>query len=174
MTENPEYTFRYMRKDHTGQLHNGIVLVERYLDAAVRQHALMMEAWQAKQPRRALVELHFFLISVDRVKDGIALAAKVLGNKMANHLSALDLTFYKQARDHFEHIDDRLYLSRKNAPKPIEENGFVRTIHFGLSSKDMTFRWSDQRIDISGQFLDVFVAWAKEACAIADQSLVEL
>lgn len=171
MDEKNKMLFAYLTADPTGQLHDGLGLVNKYLEAAQRQHALIFDAWRQKRYERALVELHFFLIAVDRVKDGIALASKTLDAEMAGHLAALDLSGYKRARDHFEHIEDRLYGSRKNALKKIQENGSERTIHYGLSAKDKTFRWSDQTIDISDAFLERFLSWATEAVAIADRSI---
>ncbi|AZO15451.1 hypothetical protein EJ069_12405 [Mesorhizobium sp. M2A.F.Ca.ET.043.05.1.1] len=171
MNDETEQLLAYLTADPTGQLHDGLGLVDRYLEAVERQHALMFDAWRQKRYKRALVELHFFLIAIDRVKDGIVLASNVLGTEMASHVGALDLSAYKRARDHFEHIEDRLYGSRKNALKKIEEAGNERTIHYGLSAEDKSFRWSDQKIDVSEEFLSSFLSWAAEAKAIANRSI---
>ncbi|WP_189402118.1 hypothetical protein, partial [Mesorhizobium sp. M2E.F.Ca.ET.154.01.1.1] len=118
-----EKLFAYLTADPTGQLHDGLGLVDKYLEAVERQHALIFDAWRQKRYKRALVELHFFLIAIDRVKDGIVLASNVLGAEMVRHVGTLDLSGYKRARDHFEHIEDRLYGSRKNALKRSKKLG---------------------------------------------------
>ncbi|PBB35351.1 hypothetical protein [Mesorhizobium sp. WSM3868] len=171
MDAETEKLFAHLTADPTGQLHDGLRLVDKYLEAVQRQHALIFEAWRQKRYERALVELHFFLIAIDRVKDGIVLASSALGTEMADHWGAWDLSGYKRARDHFEHIEDRLYGSRKNALKRNQEYGTERTIHYGLSAGDKSFRWSDQKIDISEGFLTRFLSWATEAKAIADRSI---
>lgn len=171
MNKETENLFAYLTADPTGQLYEGLGLVEKYLEAVERQHALILDAWRQKRHERALVELHFFLIAIDRVKDGFVLACHVLGADMASYMEGLDLSGYKRARDHFEHIEDKLYGSRRNALKKIEEAGNERTIHYGLSGGDKSFRWSNEKIDISEGFLNKFLAWATEGKAIAGRSI---
>ncbi|PBB79127.1 hypothetical protein CK218_20145 [Mesorhizobium sp. WSM3879] len=81
MDAETEKLFAHLTADPTGQLHDGLRLVDKYLEAVQRQHALIFEAWRQKRYERALVELHFFLIAIDRVKDGIVLASSALGTR---------------------------------------------------------------------------------------------
>lgn len=157
---------RLWQLDSTGAAAHGFGLVERYLPAISRQHRLVFEAWTIKEYSRALCELHFFLTALDRVCDGLQIAAGVLGGALATHVESRDHRDYRDARNHFEHLEDRLYGSRRNAPQPAEEVGSTRTIHYGLVASTKEFRWGNRRIDISEVFLKDFVDYADRARAI--------
>lgn len=152
--------------DRTGKLFASLELVEKYKPFIPVQHSRLMAAWREKRHSGALVELHFMLIATMRVRDGFRLAAPIVPG-LGDHLGTIDLAPYKRARDHFEHIDDRLYGSRRGALKAIDG----RTRHYGLLAASVEFGWSDEKIDISDGFLTTIITYFDEADAIIDRCL---
>lgn len=124
------------KADPTGELDHGIDLIEKYREALSRQHGLIFVAWGAKDFTQALAQLHFFLISLDRMNDGLKIVAKKLGGDVATFVATRDFEDHRDARNQFEHLDDRLYVSKRHAPEPITENGATRLVHYRLSGKD--------------------------------------
>jgi hypothetical protein len=151
-----------MEKDPSGRAPHGHELMLKYRGAIARQHGRLFEAWQAGLFTDALTELHFFLISIDRVHDGLTLAAQALGDPLAAHVATRDMSDYRDARNHFEHLDDRLFGTKRKSPRPITENGATRTVHFGLKA-GRYFEWGDKRIDLSTNFLRSYTAYLEHA-----------
>jgi len=141
-----------IRSDPSGELAHGLDLVSKYRGAIDRQHSRMMDAWMAKDHTTALVELHFLLIAMNRINDGLGIVARIKGGETSDHILSQEFGDYRDARNHFEHLNDRLYGSKKNAPQPIVENGTSHTPHFGLRLKEMQFYWGTKTIDISKEF----------------------
>ncbi len=88
---------------------------------------------------------------------------------MASYVSGLNYGSYNDARNHFEHLEDRVYGTRKNAPVAISENGASRTVHVGLNPSDQTFNFSDRKIDISQRLVDRFFADIDGFCQKANE-----
>eukprot|EP01035_Chromulina_nebulosa_P034918 gene34918-46908_t len=133
----------------------GLRIVERYQPAVGRQHGLVLDRWKAKDHNRALAELHFMLIAMDAVYRGLKLTAGIAKGEAAAQVKSVDWAVYNDARNHFEHVDDRLYGSKKNAPEPIvDKQGNNRTIEFGLKAgPPQRFEFGTKSIDISESFL---------------------
>ena len=108
------------------------------------------------------------LIAVDRVRDGLSLAAAVVGEDLQRYLGSRDFGAYQDARNHFEHIDDRVHISKRNAPKPTLKDGVMRTVHYGLDAETQEFVFGDRRIDISRRFVDEFENYVGLAKGIVD------
>lgn len=160
--------------DPSGRVQHGMAYAYQYLPAVRRQRTLVTESLANKHLERALVELHFMLIAVDRIKDGLQLAAQGLGEGLTLHFQSLDLAAHKRARDHFEHIEDRLFGTKKNTPKHVVDGDATKLIHYGFtdgSSSEFSwggefFRWSDQQIDVSSNFVSRMETWTAEAWQI--------
>ncbi|RUW22095.1 hypothetical protein [Mesorhizobium sp. M1E.F.Ca.ET.041.01.1.1] len=148
----PDWFSAAFKADPTGKLAHGIELIEKYREALYRQHGLIFDAWRAKDFTQALAQLHFFLISLDRMNDGLAMVAEKVGGAVAAFIATRNFEDYTDARNHFEHLDDRLFGTKRNAPEPITENGATRLLHYGLSGNQQ-FAWGKKRIDISDKFL---------------------
>jgi hypothetical protein len=166
----PEEFWKTATADPTGSLSHGIELVRKYRSALIRQHGLIFAAWRRKEFERTVIETHFFLVALDRMNDGLALISKALGGAVKTAVDAKNFGEYRDARNHFEHLDDRLFGTKRNTPATLTENGATRTIHFGLY-KDQTFGWGAKRIDISGAFLSDFLGYADAIVELALGSL---
>jgi hypothetical protein len=152
-----------MNLDPTGRVHHGLELVAKYRLAVERQNRLVFDAWTQKDFPRALVELHYFLVAVDRVNDGLKLIADTLEGDVADFIRSKDFGDYRDARNHFEHLDDRPFGTKKNAPQPITENGTTRNIHYGLQAAAKRFNWGAKSIDISKEFVCDFLSYVAKA-----------
>jgi hypothetical protein len=147
--------------DPSGAAQTASEWIPRYREAAVRQHAAFIATWKRKDYTGALVELHFFLTAACKVIAFMRVAADRFGGDVKAHFDNRDFTGIKQARDHFEHIEDRLYGSKKNRLKSIKDKEGERTIHFGLRSADQHLTFSDRDVDVSEKFateFDQFIA----------------
>jgi len=147
--------------DPTGAVFDGVGWIARYREAAMRQHALFIDAWRQKNHERALVELHFFLISICIVLSGMSLIGDALGDEIDTYVASKSYEDYRDARNHFEHIDDRLYGTGRNAPDPVYDSANPRTIHFGLVGSPPTFRFGAESIDVSDNFLAEFIGFVE-------------
>lgn len=133
--------------------------VPRYRTASERRHAAFMAHWRAKDHDAALVELHFFLTAACRIVAFMKMAADRMGGEVRSHVDSRDYSLMKDARNHFEHLEDRLYGSGKNRPLPITEGGATRTVHFGLRAADQHFTFGDKALDVSPTFLAEFLSF---------------
>jgi len=145
--------------------------VPRYREAAAKRHGEFISAWKSGYPDQALVELHFFLISVSRIVAFMKMAADRLGGDVKAHVDSRDFAPQKQARDHFEHIEDRLYGGQRSRVLPITEGGSERTVHFGLRSTDQHFTFSDKAIDTSENFLRDFLSFVTRFEALVEEAV---
>ena len=145
----------------------------RYRAFVARQHASLLDAWTSKDYPRALVELHFALTALNRTCDGLYLADQGLCGLISGHLATVDWALHRDAQNHFEHIDDRIYGSRRNAPHPIDELGAIQTIHFGLR-ESMEFVWSNHRIDVSTEMVKRFDSYVETAINMVDTHVAAL
>lgn len=161
----------YQLLDPTGKVGDGMKMVERYLPFVGRQQDFAFQAWRAKRHEEALIELHFMLVAIDRVRDGLTLADVVIGSDLTEHLASRDYRVYQDARNHFEHIDDRVHLSKRNAPRPTLRDGVMRTVHYGLDAETEHFVFGDQRVDISRRTIVDFEAYVAVAKGIVDGRL---
>ena len=151
------------KADPTGKLDHGIDLIEKYREALSREHGLIFAAWRAKDFIQALAQLHFFLISLDRMNDGLTIVAERLGGDVAKFVATINFEDYKDARNHFEHLDDRLFGTKRNAPESITEGDVTRRVHYGLSGKDQQFAWGKKSVDISEKFLAMYLGYVAKA-----------
>ena len=128
----------------------------RYRSAMALQQARFWSAWQDRRSEEALVELHFFVISVCTVYDAILIAGDAVGEPASKLVAAAKRDFapYRETRNHFEHIDDRFFSSQINTSNPVTEDGSTRTVHFGLHAASQTFRFGDKAIDLGERALD--------------------
>ena len=136
--------------------------IKRYNEAAKRQHTLFFEAWEANEHELALTELHFCLTSVCFVLRAMEKVGDMMGGEVAAYIGKENFEDYFDARNHFEHIEDRLHGSQRNRPQPISENGHTRTIHFGLDASNMTFQFGEKSIDVSDRLLSKFAEFIDE------------
>src|SRR5262245_50108980 len=100
--------------DPSGAVADAVRWIPRYRPAVEQRHAAFVAHWRAGQADAALVELHFCLTAACRVVAFMKMAAERLGGEAKSYGDAQDFSMIKRARDHFEHIDDRLYGTRKN------------------------------------------------------------
>lgn len=149
-------------------VHHCMGLIDSYRAASIQQHPRIFYAWGNKDYKQALCELHFYLIAINRVLYAWRMSATSIENEelktfVANANSLLEN--YKDARDHFEHSEDRMHGSGRNAPEPIiGENGNPRTIGFGLEGpeEEAVFKFGKKSISINSEFLSVFIGLCNE------------
>ncbi|PBB21647.1 hypothetical protein [Mesorhizobium sp. WSM4313] len=168
---SPEWFFAASKADPSGKLDHGIELIEKYREALSRQHDLIFAAWRAKDFPQALAQLHFFFISLDRMNDGLAIVAEMLGGDVAAFAATRNFEDYKDARNHFEHLDDRLFGAGRYAPEPVTEGSSTRLVHYGLSGKDKQFAWGKKRVDISDEFLAEYLAYVAQSIELTKAAL---
>ncbi|MCA1493671.1 hypothetical protein I6F11_22445 [Ensifer sp. NBAIM29] len=118
-----------------------------------------------------MVELHFFLTAACRIVAFMKLAAERMGGEVKSHIDSGDFSMMKKARDHFEHIDDRLYVTGKNRPRPITEGGAPRTVHFGLRAADQHFMFGDKALDVSPTFLAEFLSFVDRFLELVNEAV---
>jgi hypothetical protein len=159
--------------DQTGASAGALKWMPRYRKLAVRQHEFFMSAWREKCYADALVELHLFITCVDRALEWMIRSAKAIGSPITDLMNSLDVSDLQDARNHFEHLDDRLFGSKMNAPKPVQEAGAgAHIIHVGLRAADQHLFYGDRDVDVSENFLRAFVSLAERYEAEFD-ALVE-
>lgn len=149
----------FVTVDPTGAAADVSRWVPRYRTAAERRHAAFMSHWSAKEHDAALVELHFFLTAACRIAAFMKMAADRMGGEVKSHVDSRDFSLMKDARNHFEHIEDRLYGSKKNYLLPTTEGGGTRTVHFGLRGSDQHFTFGNKALDVSTTFLTDFLSF---------------
>lgn len=159
MTIDPNTALNLLTIDPTGAVFDGAGWIAKYREAALRQHALFFDAWVKGDHERALVELHFLLTSVCGVLRNMKLIGTVLGKDINTYVNGQNYEDYWDARHHFEHIEDRVHGSRRNAPQPVFDGANSRTIHFGLDGSRQVFRFGAKSIDVSDGFLDEFIGF---------------
>ena len=140
--------------------------IARYREAAVKQHNRFFQAWQKKEHEIALVELHFFLNCLVCILDFMRIIGNSIGDEVKAYVDSDTFPDHRDARNHFEHIEDRLYGSKRNAPKEVFDEANPRTIHFGLKGSEQTFQFGDQSIDVSKAFLKKFLEFIDELIPI--------
>ncbi|MBP2238777.1 hypothetical protein J2Z31_005318 [Sinorhizobium kostiense] len=154
--------------DPTGAVADALRWIPRYRAATEQRHAAFMSRWSAGEIDSALVELHFFLTAACRIVAFMKMAADRLGGEAKSHVDSCDFKVMKKARNHFEHIDDQLYGTGKNRPRPITEDGVTRTVHFGLRAADQHMTFGDEALDVSCTYLTVFLSFVDRFLAVVD------
>ncbi|MFA1623675.1 hypothetical protein ACDY96_12850 [Rhizobium mongolense] len=130
-----------------------------------------MSHWRAGEHDAAMVELHFFLTAACRIVAFMKMAAEHMGGEAKAHIDSRDSSMMKRARDHFEHIEDRLYGTGKNRPRPITEGGATHTVHFGLRAADQHFTFGDKALDVSPTFLAEFLSFVDRFLELVDEAI---
>ena len=151
--------------DPAGQAFQGMGIVQRYCKVVGRQQQLI---FSTRDYDIALANLHFFLIAIDRVADGLAEVGKALGGDIELLVASRNFDDYRDARNHFEHLEDRLFGTKRNAPQPITENGATRTVHFGLYPSAKQFRWGAKIVDISDTVVIDLLAHVRSVVALIE------
>lgn len=155
--------------DPSGAVADAVKWIPRYRPAAEQRHAAFMAHWRAGEFDSALVELHFCLTAACRIVAFIKMAAERIGGEAKSYVEARDFSMMKKARDHFEHIDDRLYGTGKNRPRPIAEGGGARIVHFGLRAADQHLTFGDKALDASSTFLAEFLSFVDRFLELIDE-----
>ncbi|WP_349434293.1 hypothetical protein [Pararhizobium sp. A13] len=154
--------------DPSGAVADAFRWVPRYRVATKQRHAAFMSHWSAGEHDAALVELHFFLTAACRIVAFMKMASDRMGGEVKSHVESRDFISMKDARNHFEHIEDRLYGSGKNRPLPITDGGAVHTVHFGLRGADQRFLFGDKALDVSPTFLAEFLSFVDRFLELMD------
>ena len=161
-----ETWFLLIKRDPTGRAAHALELVRKYRGSVRSQHKLIFERWGARDFHSDLLHTHYLLIGIDRTQDGLELASAALGGTLSDFLPNVDLSDYRDARNHFEHLEDRLFGTKRNAPQSITEGGATRTVHFGLKANPPRFEWGSRQIDISEQFVSMYENYVEAAEAL--------
>ncbi|OCP03940.1 MULTISPECIES: hypothetical protein [unclassified Ensifer] len=122
--------------DPSGAVAEAVRWIPRYRPAVEQRHAAIMSHWMAGEHDAALVELHFCMTAASRIVAFINVTAKHIEGEVKTHVSSRDFCLLVDARNHFEHAEDRLYGSGRNRPQPITEGGVARTVHFSISHSE--------------------------------------
>ncbi|MCK3776686.1 hypothetical protein MZK49_08065 [Ensifer sesbaniae] len=154
--------------DPSGAVADAERWIPRYRPATAERHAAFMDRWSAGEHDAALVELHFFLTAACRIVAFMKMAADRMGGEVKSHVDSRDFILMKDARNHFEHIEDRLYGSGKNRPLPTTEGGATRTVHFGFRAADQHFLFGDEALDVSPTFLHEFLSFVDRFLELMD------
>jgi hypothetical protein len=141
--------------------------IGRYQPAVARQHGLVTEQWKLRDHSRALVELHFMLIAMDSVWRGLNLLAKAVHGPFEGAVLRVDWSGYNDARNYFEHADDRIHGTRRNAPESTVEGGGSHTVEYSLKKgPPPKFTYGMKSIDISEDFLANYTRYVDGAMGL--------
>ncbi|WP_085034896.1 hypothetical protein [Ensifer aridi] len=157
--------------DPSGAVADASRWVARYRGATEQRHAAFMSHWRAGEHDAALVELHFCLTAACRIVAFMKVAADRMGGEAKSHVDSRDFSLMKDARNHFEHIEDRLYGSEKNRPLAITESGVTRTVHLGLRGSDQHFTFGDKALDVSPAFVTEFLSFVDRFLELVDAAV---
>ncbi|PIR00082.1 MAG: hypothetical protein COV66_08260 [Nitrospinae bacterium CG11_big_fil_rev_8_21_14_0_20_45_15] len=133
----------------------------RYRNSAELQHSRFIQAWRQSNYPQVLIELHFLLVSINLVCNNMKVLSRLIGGDAITHEGSIDYSLYRDARNHFEHLDDRLFGSKRNAPEPVFDGANPRTIHYGLNVRGgkRIFSFGAKEIDVSEKFIKDFLEY---------------
>lgn len=137
-------------------IHHAWRTIESYVNAIPVQHGRVFEAWRMGDFHALKFETHFLLTAIC-VIDRQIIQMRPVTERLG--LTKVETQPYVDARNHFEHLEDRLFGNSKRArnhrPKRTQaDGGNLKTVHYGFDPNGPSLKFGDRSVEISKVAID--------------------